>query len=68
MQVNKKELELDMEQWTGFKLEKEYVTAVYCQPASLNNMQSTSCKMPGWMKHKRESGLPGEMSIPQLCS
>ena len=68
MQVNKQQLELDMEQWTGSKLEKEYVKAVYCHPAYLNYMQSTSCKMRGWMKHKGESRLPREMSIPQLCS
>ena len=52
MQVKKQQLELDMEQWTGSKLEKEYVKAVYCQPAYLTYMQSTSCKMPGWMNHK----------------
>ena len=60
MQVKKQQLELDMEQWTGFKLGKEYVKAVYCHPAY---MQSTSCEMPGWMNHKLESRLPGEISI-----
>ena len=55
--------ELDMEQQTGSKLGKEYVKAVYCHPAYLTYMQSTSCKMPGWMKHKLESRLPGEISI-----
>ena len=47
MQVKKQQLKLDMEQWTGSKLEKEYVKAVYCHPAY---MQSISCEMPGWMK------------------
>ena len=62
MQVNKQQLELGMEQWTGSKLEKEYVKAVYCHPAYLTYMQSTSCKMPGWMNHKVESILLGEIS------
>ena len=53
-----------MEQWTGSKLGGESVKAVYCHPAShLTSMQSTSCEMPGWMKHKLESRLPGERSI-----
>ena len=52
MQVKKQQLESDMEQWTGSKLWKEYVKAVYCHPAYLTYMQSTSCEMPGWMKHK----------------
>ena len=63
MQVKKQQLELDMEQQTGSKLGKEYVKAVYCHPACLIYMQSTSCKMPGWMKHKLQSGLLGEISI-----
>ena len=63
MQVKKQLLEPDMEQWTGSKLGKEYVKAVYCHPAYLTYMQSTSCEMPGWMKHKLKSGLPGEVSI-----
>ena len=63
MQVKKQQLELDMEQWTSLKLEKDYVKAVYCHPAYLTYMQSMSCEMPGWMKHKLESRLPGEMSI-----
>ena len=57
MQVKKQELELDMEQWTGSKLGKEYVKAVYCHHAYLTYMQSTSCEIPGWMKHKLESRL-----------
>ena len=48
---------------TGSKLGKEYIKAVYCQPAYLTSMQSTSCEMLGWMKHKLESRLPGEISI-----
>ena len=52
-----------MEQQTGSKLGKEYVKAAYCHRAHLTSMQSTSCEMPGWMKHKLESRLPGEISI-----
>ena len=63
MQVKKQQLELDMEQWTGSKLGKEYIKAIYCHPAYLTYVQSTSCKMPGWMKHKLESRLLGEISI-----
>ena len=55
--------ELDMEQQTGSKLGKEYVKAVNRHPADLTYMQSTSREMPGWMKHKLESRLPGEISI-----
>ena len=57
--VKKHHLEPDLEQWTG----KEYVKAVYCHPAYLTYMQSTSCEMPGWMKHKLELRLWGEISI-----
>ena len=59
--VKKQQLQLDMEQWTGSKLEKEYIKAVYCHSAYLTYMQSTSWEMPGWMKHKLESKLPGEI-------
>ena len=52
MQVKKQQLELDMEQQTVSKLGKEYVKAVYCHSAYLTYMQSTSCEMPSWMKHK----------------
>ena len=52
-----------MEQWTGSKLRKEYVKAVYCHPAYLTYMQSTSYEMPGWMKHELESKFLGEISI-----
>ena len=62
MQVRKQQLELDMEQQTGSKSGKEYVKAVYCHPAYLTYMQSTSCKMLVWMKHKLESRLLGEIS------
>ena len=58
----KKQLELDMELWTGSKLEKEYIKFVYFHPANLAYMQSTSCKMPGWMNYKLKSRLPGEIS------
>ena len=54
---------MDMEQQTGSKLEKGYIKAVYCHPAYLTYTQSTSCKMPGWMKYKLESRLPGEISV-----
>ena len=60
MQVKKQQLEQDMEQWTGSKLGKEYVKAVYCHPAYLTYMQSISCEVLGWMKPKLESRLPGE--------
>ena len=63
MQVRKQQLELDIEQQTDIKLGKEYIKAVYCHPAYLAYMQSTSCEMPGWMKHKLESRLLGEISI-----
>ena len=63
MQVKKQQLELDMEQQIGLKLGKEYIDAVYCHPAYLTYMQSTSCEMLGWMKHKLESRLLGEISI-----
>ena len=59
----KQQLELDMEQETSSKLGKEYVKALYCHPAYLTYLQSTSCEMPGWMKQKLESRLLGEISI-----
>ena len=65
---------MNMEQQTGSKLGKEYVKAVYCHPAYLTYMQSISYEMPGWMKHKQESRLLGEISItsdmqmiPHVC-
>ena len=63
MQVRKQQLELDMEQQTGSKYEKDYVKAVYCHPAYLTYMQSTSGETLGWMKHKLELRLLGEISI-----
>ena len=63
MQVKKQQLEPDRDQQTGSKLGKEYIKTVYCHPAYLTYMQSKSCKMPGWMKHKLESSLQGEISI-----
>ena len=63
MQVKKQQLGPDMEQWTGSKLGKEYDKDVYCHPAYLTSMQNTSCEMTGWMKHKLESRLLGEISI-----
>ena len=62
MQGKKQQLEQDMEQRTGSKLGKEYGKAVYCHPAYLTFMQSTSYEMPGWIKHKLESRLPGKIS------
>ena len=62
MQGKKQQLKLDMEQQTGSKLAKEYVKAIYCHSAYLTYMQSTSCEMLGWMNHKLESRLPGEIS------
>ena len=63
MQVKKQLLEPDMEQQTGLKLGKEYVKAVYCHLAYLPYMQSTLYEMLGWMKHKLESTLLGEITI-----
>ena len=63
MQVKKQQLEPDMEQQTGSKLGKEYVKAVYCHLAYLTYMQSTSCEILGWMNHKLESRLQGEIAI-----
>ena len=63
MHIKKQQLELDMEQWSGSTLGKEHVKALLCHSAYLTYMQSTSCEMPGWMKHKLESRLQGEISI-----
>ena len=63
MQVKKQQLKLDMKQPTGSKSGKEYVKAVYCHLAYLIYMHSISREMPGWMKHKLESKLLGEISI-----
>ena len=66
MQVKKQELESDMEQRTGSKLGKEHLKAVYCHPAYLSYMQSTSCEMPDWMNHKLEARLPGETTTSDM--
>ena len=63
IRVKKQQLEPDVEQQTVSKLEKEYVKAVYCHPACLTYMQSISCEMLRWMKHKVESRFLGEISI-----
>ena len=63
MQVKKQQLKPDMEQQAGFKLGKEYVKAVYCHPAYLTSMQSTSYEMLDWMNHKLESRMLEEISI-----
>ena len=63
MQVKKQQVEPDKEQWAGSKSGKEYVKAVYCHPAYFISMYCKSCEMPGWMKHKLESILQGEISI-----
>ena len=53
---------MDMEQQTGSKLGKEYVKAVYCHPAYVTYMQRRLCEMPGWLKHRLESGFQGEIN------
>ena len=63
MQVKKQQLEPDMEKWTGPKLGKKQVKAVYCHPAYLTYMQSTTCEILGQIKHKLEARLLGEISI-----
>ena len=63
MKFKKQQLEQDMEQQTGSKLGKQYSKAIYCHPADLTYMQSTSCEMPGWKKHKLELRVPGKISI-----
>ena len=63
MQGKEQQLEPDMEQWTASKLGEEYVKAVYCHPTYLTYIQSTSSEMLGWMKHKVELRLLGEISI-----
>jgi len=63
MQVKKQQLELDMEEQNGSKSGKEYIKAAYCHPAYLTYMQSTSCEILSWMKHRLESRLLGEISI-----
>ena len=67
MQVKKRQLELNMEKQTGSKSGKHYIKAVYWHLAYLTYMQSTSCEMPNWMKHKLESRILGEISIASIC-
>ena len=71
MQDKKQQLELDMIQWTGLKLGKEYIKTIYCHAAYLIYMQGTSCELPGWKKHRLESRLLGEISATsdvQMCN
>ena len=63
MQARKQQLELDMEKQTGSKTEKEYIKVIYCHPAYLVYMKSTSRETLSWRKHKLESRLPGEISV-----
>ena len=63
MHVNKQQLEWDIEKQIGSKLGKEHGKTIYCHPAHLTYMQSTLCEMLGWIKHRLESRLPGEISI-----
>ena len=66
MQSKKQQLEMDMEQLSGSKLEKEYVKAVYCHLTYLTCMQSISCEMLGWMNHKLKSRPPIEISTSDM--
>ena len=63
MQIKKQHLEPDIEQLTGSKLGKKYDKAVYCHLVYLIYMQSTSCEILGWMRHKLDSTLMGEIAI-----
>ena len=67
MWVKKQQLEPDMEQWTGSKLGKEYIKTVYCHPAYLTYMQSTSWEMPGWVTHTLDSRLWQKYQQPHIC-
>ena len=67
MQVKKQQLEPDMEQWTGSKLGKGYVKAIYCHPVYLTYMQSISYEMPDWMNPKLELRLQEKYQQPQIC-
>ena len=66
MQVKKQQSELDMKQWTGTQLGKEYIKSVYCHSAYLTSMQSTSCKVLGWMTHKLDQDYQEKYQQPQL--
>ena len=63
MHVKKQQLEWDIEKQIGSKSGKEYIETIYCHPAYLTSMQSTLYEMLGWMKHRLESSLPGEIPI-----
>ena len=63
MEIKKQQIEMHMKQWTGFKLGKEYIKAVYCHSAYLTDLQNISWKMLDWMNHKLESRLLWEISI-----
>ena len=65
--VKKQQWEWDMDQWTGSKLGKENIKAVYCHPSYLTSMQIASCGIPCWMKHKLESRFLGGISITSIC-
>ena len=67
MQAKKQQLELDMEQQTGSKSRKEYVKAIYCHPAYLTYMQSTSCEMLNWTKHSLNQDFRENYQKPQIC-
>ena len=67
MQDKKQQLELDMEELTSTKLGKECIKAVYCHPAYLTYMRSTSCKMLGWMKHNLDQECWEKCQYPQIC-
>ena len=67
MYAGQEQLEPGMEQWAGSKLGKEYVKAVYCHPACLTSMQSTSCKTLGWMNHSWNQDCQGKYPQPQVC-
>ena len=66
MQVKKQQIELDIEQQTGSKLGKEHIKGVYCHPAYLTYMQSTSCEMLGWMKYKQNQDCRETYQSPQI--
>ena len=68
MQVKKQQLELDMKQWTGSKLGKEYNKDIYCRPAYLTYMQRISFEMPDWMKHSWNHDFLEKYQQPQICS
>ena len=67
MQVKKQQLEPDIEQWTGLKLGKEYIKAIYCPSAYLTYMQSILCEMPGWMKLSWNQDCQEKYQQPQIC-